>query len=114
MSMQIYLLIGSICLLTLMMFMILVRILQQQWMKFFEIMFQEIQNLNKIVASKDLTTFSALKTLTTTEKSNLSVAAHPSNMDPYFPMDDASVARRLAEAYKDRGIDPSLAFDSPE
>jgi len=110
--MQTYLLIGVVSLIALTMFLILIRIMQHQWMKFFELMFKEIQTQNKLLASKDLTTFSTLKTLTT--NNDPSVAAHPSNIDPTFvPMDDASVAKRLAGIYKDRGLDPSLAYDNP-
>lgn len=61
-----------------------------------------------------------MKTLTTPEtlkNNDPSVAAHPSNIDPSFvpfPMDDASVARRLADHYRQHNIDPSLAFDDQD
>jgi hypothetical protein len=52
-------------------------------------------------------TFSTLQTLTTTNNLVSPVAE-------YLPGDDASVAKRLAEQYKQQGIDPERAYDSPD
>jgi hypothetical protein len=37
------------------------------------------------------------------------------NIDPNFiPRDDASMAAVIAKQYRDAGIDPAAAYDSPE
>lgn len=52
-------------------------------------------------------TFSTLQTLTTSNPNIVPVAE-------YNPVDDASMANRLAEYYKANGIDPKRAYDTPD
>ena len=52
-------------------------------------------------------TFSTIQTLTT----NSGAVKVP--VDEY-PVDDISVAHRIAEQYKSQGIDPARAYDSPD
>lgn len=60
------------------------------------------------MASKDLTTYSTLQTLT---KSPVAMT----NVDPNFiPRDDVSMAAFIAARYEEQGIDPASAFDSPD
>lgn len=52
-------------------------------------------------------TFSTLQTLTTNNNTPASVVVPVAN-------DDSSVADRLAEYYKDQGMDPARAYDTPD
>jgi len=61
---------------------------------------QMIQRLSNLAASKDLAAF------TTLQAPNESVFAPVQ----FAPMDDASVAERLASAYSDNGVDPAYAY----
>src|SRR5688572_27610927 len=67
---------------------------------------QEIIRQNNLLASKDLTTFSTIQTLTANNT--------PVDNYNYVPLDDASVANAIAKQYQDAGIDPKSAYDSPD
>lgn len=64
-----------------------------------------IQTLTNLAASKDLATYSHLQNLT----------QPPSLMTTEtIPLDDQSVAIRLAEQYRSAGLDPNYAFNNDD
>lgn len=60
------------------------------------------------MTSKDPMTFSTLQTLTSTN------VKFPVDSPENYANDDASVADRLADYYKNQGIDPARAYDTPD
>lgn len=58
------------------------------------------------MASKDLTTFSTLQTLNSSQVTP--------NLTEFMPLDDQSVAKQLAKQFIDAGLDPSSAYDNPD
>src|SRR5438045_2509721 len=80
-------------------------------MSLVNLQFEEMKRQNHLLISKDLTTFSTLQTLTTTNNSPVATV----NFDPSFiPRDDESMARFIAQRYEEQGIDPAAAFDSTD
>ncbi|WP_190221167.1 hypothetical protein [Streptomyces griseosporeus] len=80
-----------------------------QWMS--RILKEQTQNLmtvTNLVASKDLQTFQNLQWTTTQSLTNQS--PNQSDADPIPVLDDQQMAFRLANKYREQGMDPSLAF----
>lgn len=72
-----------------------------------------MKDLTHLSASKDLSTYSQLQQIPSTAQIKEVIREVKANYDPSL-MDDASVAERLSEQYRDAGKDPSLAFSQED